>query len=363
VLISSAWIEGEARDRKISSRTPTSRARSSSRRSRASRRQQKALDAFTKDFRAKWKPRIECLEGYETQDCDNAEGHADARFAAGGSLTFRHLNAQDGTIDRLRPHLPRGCVDTYTDSLGDGSQDPLGGGRGGITMLKPTRIWVWFVVVLLLAPAAGCGGDDSDDGTAEKALDGTFVGKLSGTNGFLAVVASPASRGRERRAVTVYLSDGEGLSAWFPGSAESNSFSASADGGEVTGKLSGDSASGTIELPDGKTVRYKATRATATSGLYELTFAQDGKLTGASAAGVSLTSRSRLEAPGTGTLKFADGKRRKVEITADGDRDPVRLRTAQARLIVLPDGEIAGAGQRGSSADAREPDFFIRSAS
>jgi hypothetical protein len=230
-------------------------------------------------------------------------------------------------------------------------------------MVKPTRIWVWFVLVLLLALAAGCGGDDAGDGGAEKALDGTFVGKLSGTSGFLAVVASPATRGEERRDVKVYVSDGEGLSEWLPGSVQSNSFTAKADGGdaEVKGKLSGDSASGTIELADGKTVRYQATRATATSGLYELTFAPDGELTGASSAGVGLTSRSTLQVPGTGTLKFADGKRRKVEITADAKGDPERLRTAQARLIVLPNGAIAGAGQRDSSAD--EPDFFIRSAS
>jgi hypothetical protein len=231
-------------------------------------------------------------------------------------------------------------------------------------MLKRARIWFGFVAVVALALVAGCGGndDDRDDRRAEKTLDGTFVGKLPGTNGFLAVVASPAARGQDRRDVKVYVSDGESLSEWFPGSVESNSFTATADGGdaEAKGKLSGNSASGTISLPDGETVRYEATRATAASGLYELTVSRDGELTGVSAAGVGLTSRSKLEAPGTGTLKFADGKRRKVEITADGD--PVRLRAAEARLIVLADGDMAGAGQTRSSGAAGQPDFFIRSA-
>lgn len=232
-------------------------------------------------------------------------------------------------------------------------------------MLKSARIWIGFVAVVALALVAGCGGggdDDRDDRRAEKTLDGTFVGKLPGTNGFLAVVASPAARGQDRRDVNVYVSDGESLSEWFPGSVESNSFTATADGSdaEAKGKLSGNSASGTITLPDGETVRYEATRAAATSGLYELTVSRDGELTGVSAAGVALTSRSKLEAPGTGTLKFADGKRRKVEITADGD--PVRLRAAEARLIVLLDGDMAGAGQTRSSGAAGEPDFFIRSA-
>jgi foldase protein PrsA len=34
-----------------------------------SQNQQKALDAFVKDFRKKWKERTECREGFETQDC------------------------------------------------------------------------------------------------------------------------------------------------------------------------------------------------------------------------------------------------------------------------------------------------------
>ena len=38
----------------------------------ASQNQQKALDAFVKDFRKKWKEKTDCREGYVTQDCKNA---------------------------------------------------------------------------------------------------------------------------------------------------------------------------------------------------------------------------------------------------------------------------------------------------
>jgi foldase protein PrsA len=38
----------------------------------ASQNQQKALDAFVKDFRKKWKEKTDCREGFETQDCKNA---------------------------------------------------------------------------------------------------------------------------------------------------------------------------------------------------------------------------------------------------------------------------------------------------
>jgi foldase protein PrsA len=38
----------------------------------ASQNQQKALDAFVKDFRKKWKEKTDCREEYATQDCKNA---------------------------------------------------------------------------------------------------------------------------------------------------------------------------------------------------------------------------------------------------------------------------------------------------
>jgi hypothetical protein len=227
-------------------------------------------------------------------------------------------------------------------------------------MVKTTRIWVWLVIVGVAA-SAGCSGDDSDDDRVQKAIEGTFVGKVRGTGAFLAVVAAPAPRGEGRRDVTVYVSDGERMSQSFVGAAESNSFTAAAEDGEgrATGKLSAATATGTIELPGGKAARYDATHATAASGLYDLTVSRRGKLMGASAAGVGLSSEAGLRAPGTGTLRFADGKRRKLEIATTGD--PAPLRGGRIRMIVLPDGQISGAGQTGSAASGGEPEVFIRS--
>jgi hypothetical protein len=227
-------------------------------------------------------------------------------------------------------------------------------------MVKMTRIWVWLVIVGVAA-SAGCGGDDGDDDRVQKAIEGTFVGKVRGTGASLAVVAAPATRGQRRRDVTVYVSDGERMSRSFAGTAEGNSFTASAEDGEgrATGKLKAASATGTIELPGGKTARYEATHATAASGLYDLTVSRRGKLTGASAAGVGLSSEAGLRAPGTGTLRFADGRRRKLDIATTGD--PTPLRSGQIRMIVLPDGQMSGAGQIGSAASGGEPEVFIRS--
>jgi hypothetical protein len=225
-----------------------------------------------------------------------------------------------------------------------------------------TRICVGLAVMFVVAaPATGCGGDDNDgDAPAEKAVDGMFVGKVAGTDALVAVVAAP---GKDKREAQVYVSDGTTLSEWFPGSVQGNSFTATSedDDAEAHGKLSKDSVAGTLKLPDGKTVRYEARRATAASGLYELTVSGKGRLSGASAAGVGLTSKSKLRAPGSGSLKFADGNRREFKVTTVSDDERGPLRAGQVRMIVLPDGQMSGAGVRGSTAGDGEADFYIRS--
>jgi transposase-like protein len=241
------------------------------------------------------------------------------------------------------------------------------------------RIWVAVAVaalaaaaavVFLLVPLAGWGGDDDRDagkaGPAakpEQAVDGSFVGEVSGTEAFVAVVAEPAGdKQQSRREVQIYLADGRRLSEWFVGSISDNSFVAKSDDGdaEAKGKLSPDSVAGTVELPDGKTARFTASRPAGAAGLYDLSISRRGKLTGASAGGLGLTGRIRL-AEGTGTLKLADGRRLKLDV-AEGSVDALaRLQAGQVRLIVLPGGELAGVGKSPPAADSGDSDFFIRS--
>jgi hypothetical protein len=225
-----------------------------------------------------------------------------------------------------------------------------------------TRRAAWFLVVALLAPIGACGGgDERDDNAGEKAVDGTFVGKLSGSDVFVAVVASPAVRGQARRKVTVYVADGGRVNESLSGEAERNTFVAASEDAEAKGTLEGNSVTGDVKLPDGKTVRYRATRASAAAGLYDLTVSRKGQLSGASATGVGLTSKSTLRAPGSGRIKFADGKRRRFEVVADSTGKPVRLGPGRARLIVLPDGELSGAGEGRPTGGGDELGFFIRS--
>ena len=219
---------------------------------------------------------------------------------------------------------------------------------------------VSLVVLILLVPLAGCGGDD--DGEADKKakpVDGTFVSKVDGTQAFVSVVAAPPAKGQDKRVVTVFACDAKSLCEEFAGSASGNSFTLRSAGekGQAKGTLSADAASGTVEPPDGKTLRYKAPQATATSGLYDLTVSTRGKLRGASAAGVALKGNVKLPPPGSGSLKLADGKRLKFAVVA-GPRKSVRLRPGQVRLIVLPNRQLRGAGR---SRKGGKSTFLIRS--
>lgn len=220
--------------------------------------------------------------------------------------------------------------------------------------------------VLLLATPVGCGDDDdgndnNNDQRRSAPVAGTFVGKLSGSGGFVAVVAAPPAKGEDRRDVTTFVCDAEQVCEWFTGSAEGNDFVAKSEDGKAQAKvtLTKKSASGSVELPEGNTGRYKAGQATATAGLYDLTVSRSGKVTGASAAGVGLTGRVTLPPPGTGRLKLADGTRLRLEVTANRSGDP-GLEPGQLRLIVLPEGELRGAGKsRGEGGT----DFYVSGSS
>jgi hypothetical protein len=240
-------------------------------------------------------------------------------------------------------------------------------------MVTRTRMWVWFMaVVLLLTPLAACSGDDRSEGddspagkeaeTAAEAVVGSFVGEVSGTEAFVAVVAAPAPGG-EDSAVQIYVSDGRGLSEWFSGPISDSSFVAKSDDGdaETKGELSGDSVTGTVVLPGGKTVEYEASPPSGGAGFYELTVSPAGELSGASAAGLAVTGEIPLGKRETGMLRMVDGKRLEFAVTRKRAGDLAHLRAGQVRLIVLPGGELRGAG-KGRPSGGGGSDFFIRSA-
>jgi hypothetical protein len=224
--------------------------------------------------------------------------------------------------------------------------------------------WIPLVAVLLVMPLAGCGGDDDDDdddqGKKVTPIAGTYVGTLPETDAFVAVAAAPPARGADQRQVTVFVCDGRRVCEWFPGSATGNSFSIDSedDDAKAEGELTDKAAKGTIELGDEDPVRYDASSAPATAGVYNLTVTAKGKVRGASEAGVALKGDAELPAPGTGTLKLADGKRVKFDIATGSADGTLGLRPGQLRLIIQPDRKVAGAGMnRGGGTSL----FFVRS--
>jgi transposase len=244
--------------------------------------------------------------------------------------------------------------------------------------LKRTRIWVSLAVIVVAVAALvvtlllALAGGDADSGTAAdpagqppppqtaRAVDGSFVGKVSGMKAFVAVVAAPAEGERNERAVQVYVADGNRINEWFSGSISNNSFLAKSEDGdaEAEGKLRGGSVKGTVELPNGKTVRYKASLPAGAAGLYDLTVSARGKLSGVSAAGLGVSGRIEL-LEGTGVLRLADGQRLEFAIADDSVGDLIRLRPGQVRLIVLPSGKLVGAGKSRPTEDSPQKAFFI----
>jgi hypothetical protein len=231
--------------------------------------------------------------------------------------------------------------------------------------MSGTEMRRWIAATVLLLAFAGCDvmGDEDEDasrqpgsqagGSRPKPVDGTFVGKLDGTEAFVAVAAAPVAQGRRRREITVFACGDEEVCEWLTGSAAGNRFSAASSDGdaEFQGSLTRRAASGSIELAGGETSDVTARRATAAAGLYTLTVSPGGRLQGASAGGVGLTGRSTLPEPGRGTLRLADGTRLRFLATRSTGAEALRIRRGEARLIVLPDGELRGAG----------PNFYLRS--
>lgn len=226
-------------------------------------------------------------------------------------------------------------------------------------MLTPLR--AWLVVAVVVAALHGCGGDDRED-KVETPIDGTFVGTVSGTSAFVAVSVTPPTENQERREVTVYVSDGSRLSKLFSGTATGNASTVTSDDeAEAKAELTAEAATGTLQLPDGKTARYTARRATAAAGLYNLAVASNGRLTGASAAGVALEGTSTLPEPGGGTVRLADGTRLKFQVRTRPAGAVKGLDSGEVRLIVLPDRRLRGAGRNRSTADGGDLDIFLRS--
>ena len=98
-----------------------------------------------------------------------------------------------------------------------------------------------FVFVILLASLllAACGG-------GSQTVNGSFVGKVDGSDAFIAVVLHGNGE------VTAYICDGASISEWFKGNVDGSSLNlTNASGTRLTADLAADSFTGTFTPSSG----------------------------------------------------------------------------------------------------------------
>lgn len=128
--------------------------------------------------------------------------------------------------------------------------------------MRPTAILTALALTAALAIGAGCGGDDGG-GKGAGAAKGTFVGKVDGTDAYIAVTSNGDQVGG-------YLCDSKQVSAWFGASdLSSDRGDLVSRAGKVLGEASfdGESTSGEVEI-DGQRHPFSAKLASGDSGLY-----------------------------------------------------------------------------------------------
>ena len=156
----------------------------------------------------------------------------------------------------------------------------------------------------------GCG--DGQGGASEqqdeqqdtrKPVVGEFVGKVSDTDAFVALVSEEPKKGEEKREVRAYLCDGQEISEWFVGQARSNEFELSSEGGaRLDAKLTDAAAIGTITFPNGGAVlNFEASPATGVEGFYVLSVpSEEGQVSSTSTRGAQIQgSRSGAQVGAT----------------------------------------------------------------
>ena len=171
---------------------------------------------------------------------------------------------------------------------------------------------------------------------------------------------SPCRSGDGSGAGEVYVSDGETLGERYVGTVSDLTFVATtADGREARGRLRNGGLRGTVELRGGKRVKFVASPPSGAAGFYDVKVSARGDVTGSSAAGLGITGELALGEGKTGTLELVDGKRVELAVTSEAVGDP--FRAAEVRVIVLPGGQLKGAGKGRPAAGDGEPNLFIRS--
>jgi UDP-GlcNAc:undecaprenyl-phosphate GlcNAc-1-phosphate transferase len=217
------------------------------------------------------------------------------------------------------------------------------------------RLWARRAPLTTLAAALallpGCAGDAA---SAPNPAAGTFVGQVGGSDALVAVIATVPERNARERVVQVFVCDGERLSHWLPGRvpAQANRLVVSSPAGaQADVQVTRAAAQGTITLPTGRRLVFRAARATGIGGLYLVTTLPDGAVRGQSDRGAQLEGRVTQILVGQAggrslhraTVRIAPpgGVPRTLRVSwpALPPGSPGTIR----RVVVLPSGEMKGA--------------------
>jgi hypothetical protein len=176
-------------------------------------------------------------------------------------------------------------------------------------------------------------------GAVAKPVNGSFVGKLAGTNVLIAVVADPLQAGTVARSVRVYFCDDKQTFEWFVGDVKGNAVSLTSTAKDATVKLTLHAASvtGRVTLPRLGSRTVKAVAAKGVAGLYTGQVTQDGAVAGRSATGARIEGKVTGPSTVSGNLIPVTGQPVPFTFAAI---DPVPV---SFRLIVHPSGEVRGA--------------------
>jgi hypothetical protein len=129
-------------------------------------------------------------------------------------------------------------------------------------------------------------------------MTGEFVGKASAEDAYVAIYTSNAKANGEFDVVAyvcnkqVPLVGSQELSEWFMGTGRNNTVDLKSQAGttHLQATLTTGRASGTIELPDGKSATFEATPSTdGPAGLFDISVDDAGNLAGMSRGGKTMS--------------------------------------------------------------------------
>jgi hypothetical protein len=176
---------------------------------------------------------------------------------------------------------------------------------------------------------------------------GTFVGEVPTLDAYFALVVGAGATTEEPREVRAYVCDGVAISTWFKGQAARNVIELTSENGTwIAAVLTPEGAAGALALADGASASFMAPPATGVAGLYDVTLAPDGAL-----SGTKVGSSGRLAAR---VVEDLDEEMRLVAgvLTPEaGPRVPFAAfatpdASGELQLIALPSGQAKGGGKK-----------------